>query len=66
MLDVVKQYTDQSISAYDMSKVRPAYDEMVRDYKAGLFTAIVCWDLDRLTRQPRQLEVGSTRPAPVG
>ena len=29
---------------------------MVADYKGGLFDAIVVWDLDRLTRQPRQLE----------
>ena len=29
---------------------------MVQDYDAGLFDALVCWDLDRLTRQPRQLE----------
>lgn len=53
---VEPHYVDQSISATDASKVRPAYDRMVEDYKAGLFTAIVCYDLDRLTRQPRQLE----------
>lgn len=29
---------------------------MVADYKAGVFDAIICYDLDRLTRQPRQLE----------
>lgn len=54
--EVVETYVDQSISATDASKVRPAYDRMVRDYEAGHFTAIVCYDLDRLTRQPRQLE----------
>ncbi len=53
---VEPHYVDQSISAYDMSKKRAAYDRMVEDYEAGLFSAIVCWDLDRLTRQPRQLE----------
>ena len=52
---VEPHYVDQSISAYDMSKKRAAYDRMVEDYEAGLFSAIVCWDLDRLTRQPRQL-----------
>lgn len=26
------------------------------DWKRGRFDALVCWDLDRLTRQPRQLE----------
>ncbi len=29
---------------------------MIADYEAGLLDAIVCWDLDRLTRQPRELE----------
>lgn len=29
---------------------------MVADYEAGKFTASICWDLDRLTRQPRELE----------
>lgn len=54
--EVVETYVDQSKSATDKTKVRPAYDRMVADYQAGRFSAIVCWDLDRLTRQPRQLE----------
>lgn len=49
-------YVDNSVSAFNRSKVRPAYNQMISDYEAGLFDAIVCWDLDRLTRQPRQLE----------
>ncbi|MGJ9373773.1 recombinase family protein [Nesterenkonia sp. CF4.4] len=53
---VVEEYADQSKSATDKSKVRPAYNKMVADYDAGRFAAIICWDLDRLTRQPRQLE----------
>lgn len=54
--EVVKVYTDQSKSATDKTAVRPEYDDMVADYEAGAFEAIICWDLDRLTRQPRQLE----------
>lgn len=53
---VVETYVDQSISAYDRRKRRPAYDRLVEDYAAGRFQALICWDLDRLTRQPRQLE----------
>jgi len=53
---VAEVYTDNSISATDARKVRPDYDRMVDDYKRGTFSALVCWDLDRLTRQPRQLE----------
>ena len=51
-----RYYVDQSKSATDKTKKRPAYDRMVTDFKAGHFDAIICWDLDRLTRQPRQLE----------
>lgn len=54
--EVVKTYTDQSKSATDKTAVRPEYDDMIADYEAGAFEAIICWDLDRLTRQPRQLE----------
>jgi site-specific DNA recombinase len=53
---VVDTYVDQSRSAYDRNVKRPGYDQMVADYEAGRFDAIVCWDLDRFTRQPRQLE----------
>lgn len=53
---VIEEYVDQSKSATDKTKRRPAYDRMVADYADGKFDAIICWDLDRLTRQPRQLE----------
>lgn len=49
-------YQDNSISASKRNVRRPAYDRMVADYHAGKFEAIVCYDLDHLTRQPRQLE----------
>ena len=54
--EVVETYVDQSKSATDKTKKRPSYDRMVSGYEAGRFSAIVCYDLDRLTRQPRQLE----------
>lgn len=54
--EVVETYVDQSISASDKTKKRPGYLRMVQDYEAGLLDAIVCYDLDRLTRQPRELE----------
>lgn len=49
-------YVDPSISATDRSINRPDYNRMVADFRAGRWDALVCWDLDRLTRQPRQLE----------
>ena len=52
---VVEVYED-TCSASKRNVRRPAYDRMVADYRAGRFGALVCWDLDRLTRQPAQLE----------
>ncbi|MDO5701060.1 MAG: recombinase family protein [Bowdeniella nasicola] len=46
-------YIDQPTSATDRTKKRPAYDQMVAYCKAGAFDAIIRYDLDRLTRQPR-------------
>lgn len=49
-------YADESVSAFRRNIKRPAFDRMMEDYRRGAFSAIVCYDLDRLTRQPRQLE----------
>jgi len=54
--ELVGEYTDNSVSASKRSISRPEYDRMVDDFARGSFDALVCWDLDRLTRQPRQLE----------
>lgn len=54
--EAVGEYVDNSISASDAKKNRPAYSRLVADYEEGMFDALVCYDLDRLTRQPRQLE----------
>ncbi|MBH0053779.1 recombinase family protein [Salinibacterium sp. SWN139] len=53
---VVREYVDRNLSAADKLVKRPEYDRMVQDFGLGQFANIVCWDLDRLTRQPRQLE----------
>jgi DNA invertase Pin-like site-specific DNA recombinase len=52
---LVGEYTDE-VSASDKSVKRPGYNKMVTAYDRGEFDALVCYDLDRLTRQPRQLE----------
>lgn len=49
-------YVDQSISASKKEVDRPDYDAMVASFERGEIDAIICWDLDRLTRQPAQLE----------
>ncbi|SHX04192.1 recombinase [Mycobacteroides abscessus subsp. abscessus] len=53
---VVEVFEDKSISATYANKRRPGYDGLVKAYEAGRFDALICYDLDRLTRQPRQLE----------
>jgi DNA invertase Pin-like site-specific DNA recombinase len=54
--EVVRTYSDNSISASKKNVKRPGYDQMLEDLQAGDFDAVICYDLDRLTRQPRQLE----------
>lgn len=52
---VVDTYTDNDVSATH-AKVRPAYQRMLADAEAGLIDAVICWDVDRLTRKPMELE----------
>ncbi|HWL59759.1 MAG TPA: recombinase family protein [Microbacteriaceae bacterium] len=54
--DVVHEYVDRNLTAADKLVKRPEYDQLVADFEMGRFSALICWDLDRLTRQPRQLE----------
>lgn len=54
--ELAGEYVDNSISATDAKKARPGYNRLTADLDAGRFDALVCYDLDRLTRQPRQLE----------
>lgn len=52
---VAEQYIDNDVSA-TRSKVRPAYQRMLADARAARIGGIVVWDVDRLTRTPRELE----------
>lgn len=54
--DIVEHYIDNSVSASKADVIRPEYERMLSDYRRGRFGALICYDLDRLTRQPRQLE----------
>lgn len=53
--EVVRTYEDTA-SASKRNVARLSYERMRRDFDAGQFDVLICWDLDRLTRQPRQLE----------
>ena len=48
-------YVDNDTSATS-GKPRPNYERMMRDLRDGRVTALVVWDVDRLTRTPRELE----------
>lgn len=48
-------FTDDDISAY-RGKPRPAYRRLLRAIADGEVDAVVVWNLDRLHRQPKELE----------
>ena len=52
---VEERYIDDDVSAYN-GKPRPQYRRMLDDLRAGHLNAVMVWDLDRLHRQPRELE----------
>jgi DNA invertase Pin-like site-specific DNA recombinase len=49
-------YEDNDVSAYRRGVVREDFERMLADLKAGQIRGIVVYDLDRLARQPRDLE----------
>ncbi|GAC1323978.1 MAG: recombinase family protein [Mycobacteriales bacterium] len=53
--EVVAVYCDNDTSAYS-GRPRPGYERMLTDLEAGRIGAVVCWDVDRLTRSPIELE----------
>lgn len=53
-IEITHVYSDVSISAYQKKK-RPSYDALVQDVRDGKINRVYVWDLDRLTRQPGQL-----------
>lgn len=54
--EVAKVYEDNDLSAYKRKTVRPEFRQMLEDLKAGRIDGVVAWDIDRFTRQPRELE----------
>ncbi len=53
---VAEVYVDDDVSAHDRRAVRHAYRRLLDDLAAGRRDAVLVWDLDRLHRQPRELE----------
>lgn len=52
---VVGEYVDNDISAYS-GRLRPAYQRLCEDIRAGHLQLVVAWAPERLHRYPRELE----------
>ncbi|MGP5053194.1 recombinase family protein [Brachybacterium alimentarium] len=52
---IVDEYVDNNVSA-SKTKPRPEYTRMIDDAEQGRIDAVICWDVDRLTRKPAELE----------
>lgn len=52
---VLHEFSDNDLSAYS-GKPRPGYDALVAAMESGEVTTVVAWHVDRLTRQPAELE----------
>jgi DNA invertase Pin-like site-specific DNA recombinase len=49
-------YVDNDISAATPGKKHPQHERLLADIHSGKLDAVVVWDVDRLYRQPRELE----------
>lgn len=47
---------DDNKSAWKKNVRRPAWEELLKRLKTGASNGLICWHLDRLMRQPRDLE----------
>lgn len=52
----VSLYIDNSVSAYKKNVRRPEFERLVADLTARAIDGMVVYDMDRLARQPRDLE----------
>jgi DNA invertase Pin-like site-specific DNA recombinase len=52
---IAEEYIDNDVSAFS-GKRRPEYQRMLADIKSGAIDGVIVYNLDRLHRQPRELE----------
>ncbi|MGV9312624.1 recombinase family protein [Streptomyces sp. NPDC003691] len=55
-LTLHRMYVDNDLSAYKRRVIRPDYRELVDDLEAGVISGLAAYNIDRVTRQPRELE----------
>src|SRR5260370_26108315 len=53
---LAETYQDPDYSAYQPKVTRPDFERMLKDLETGVIQGIVVYDLDRLARQPKDLE----------
>jgi site-specific DNA recombinase len=53
---IAEVYQDDDRSAFNSRKPRPAYQRMLAELRDGTRDGVMIWRLDRLHRQPRELE----------
>jgi site-specific DNA recombinase len=53
---IAEVYVDDDLSAFNTKKPRPEYQRLLSDIQLGRRDGVMIWRLDRLHRQPRELE----------
>ncbi|AWY07618.1 serine integrase [Streptomyces phage Yosif] len=51
-----REYVDNNLSAFKTHVVRDAFEDLLEDLASGVIDGIICYNLDRLARQVKDLE----------
>lgn len=54
--DIADRYTDNNVSAFKRDVVRPEFQRLLADLRSGSLDGLIAYDLDRIARQPSDLE----------
>ncbi|WP_223243072.1 recombinase family protein [Streptomyces sp. CBMA123] len=55
-LTLGRMYVDNDLSAFKRRVFRPDYQDLIHDLEVGAISGIAAYNIDRITRQPRELE----------
>jgi site-specific DNA recombinase len=53
---IIESYIDNNLSAFKRTVVRPGFERLLTDLESGRLDGFVAYDIDRLWRQPSDLE----------
>ncbi|WP_406382720.1 recombinase family protein [Streptomyces sp. NBC_01618] len=54
--EVARDYVDNDVSAFKRNVIRPQFEALLTDLESGVIDGVIAYDVDRLARQPRDLE----------